>query len=60
MSPGPATLEKEVADPVEGTEKRTELASRLETITLRSIFMRRTSRHRYSLVTCWEAERSEP
>ncbi len=38
MSPGPATLEKEVTDPVEGTEKRTELASRLETITLRSMF----------------------
>ena len=37
MSPGPATLENEVTDPVEGTEKRTELASRLETITLRSI-----------------------
>lgn len=34
MSPGPATLENEVTDPVEGTEKRTELASRLETITL--------------------------
>ena len=36
MSPGPpAPLENDVGDPVEGTEKRTELASRLDTITLR-------------------------
>ena len=39
MSPGPpAPLEKEVTDPEEGTEKRTELASRLDTITLGKSF----------------------
>ena len=60
MSPGPpAPLENEVTDPVEGTEKRTELASKLDTITLSSFKVRRESGLQ-SLITCSEVERSEP
>ena len=57
MSPGPpAPLENDVGDPVEGTEKRTELASKLDTITLRNIlcYVRRICKCR-NLVTCSEA-----
>ena len=42
MSPGPpGPLENEEPEPVDGTEKRTELASRLDAITLETFYVNR-------------------